>query len=124
LLPSSPVIIKNTFQNSTSYGTGVQVSYYGKGEIEIEYNIASVLEDIKKVSVRNDSLYGRSNVNEFIYNFKSKKWDRVDLSKAILISESDFGKYLYRGKLRIKVVGFDNSSVASIPLISVEGGGN
>ncbi|AZT91189.1 hypothetical protein ELD05_11420 [Caldicellulosiruptor changbaiensis] len=118
-----PVIIKNTFQNSTSYGPGVQVSYYGKGEIEIEYNVASVLEDVKKVSVRNDSLYGRNNVNEFIYNFKSKKWDRVDLSKAILISESDFGKYLYRGKLRIKVVGFDNSSVASIPLISVEGGG-
>lgn len=124
ILPGSvtPNLIKNTFPNVNYITPNKAISYYGKGELELEYDLSGYLDRIEKVLIQMPKQYGRYNVDEFIFNVKTQKWDKITFDKPLALGSHEIEKYFQNNKIRVRIVGKDEKSVTAIPLISAEGG--
>lgn len=124
ILPGSviPNLIKNTFPNANYITPNYAISFYGKGELVLEYDLSGYLDRIEKVLIQMPMQYGRYNVEEFIFNVKTQKWDKTSFEKPLAFGKDEIEKYFQDYKIKIRIVGKDDRSVTAIPLISAEGG--
>jgi len=124
ILPGSviPNLIKNTFPNANYITPNYAISFYGRGEMEIEYDLSGYLDRIEKVLIQMPKQYGRFNVEEFIFNVKTQRWDKTSFEKPLAFGKDEIEKYFQDYKIKIRIVGKDDRSVTAIPLISAEGG--
>ncbi|WPX08880.1 hypothetical protein [Anaerocellum danielii] len=124
-----PNILKNTFKGvnymnyiSQSISSPYLVSFYGKGYLELEFDLSGYLNKIEKVLMQMPNQYGRYNVDEYIFNVKTQKWDKISFGKPLMLQSGDIEKYIQNYQIKIRIVGKDDKSVTGIPLISAEGG--
>jgi len=80
------------------------------------------LDRIEKVLIQMPKQYGRFNVEEFIFNVKTQRWDKTSFEKPLAFGKDEIEKYFQDYKIKIRIVGKDDRSVTAIPLISAEGG--
>jgi len=102
------------YQNQTN-------SFYGAGDVFINYNIASNLE-ITEIGLRNIQVYDymQSTLDSYVYNHKTGEYEKFVIgTKAEKLN--NLNDYLENNTLKIKLTINENKGETGMPVITVTG---
>lgn len=107
--------------SSTVYYQNHNNSFYGNGEVFMNYEIDRNLE-VTEIGLRNVQLYDymQSTLDSYIYNYKTGEYEKLAIGTKF-VTLNNLKDYLEGNILKVKIVVNDSKGETGVPIITVKG---